>query len=454
MRRIRAVFASDEHQYGPFIAGALFFGIVIGFPLGLTVAHARAQGGTLGAYGPALTQVHGHLQLMGFVGLFVIGMGYRLVARFTAVRLRSALVPGLTFAFVAGGLFVRSFAQPLADRDGWAVVFAGATVFETAGVLLFSATILHCLARGRKEDFLYTPFFAAGALWAGAAAALNLVFVLEAVSDGVRTIDPLRSLAASFVLFYGFAAMFIFGVALRTFPIFFQRRRAPRQATLAAWAVANLGIAAYTGAVVWRSYEPSADTRLMWTAGFLAAGVALGALVVLLRVFEGEAHRVRPSAQRSIRFVRSAFAWLLVAVGFQIFYSLRALVDGRYVGYFEADAVRHFLGLGFVTMMILGMAFMVMPRLAMRRMVETPSRIVAPALLWLMNGTAAARGFGAVLAAEKHLDGGYWMMTVGGTFGVLAILIFAVYLVWSPKSPEILLSARGEEAGPQGPIEL
>ena len=163
MGRILAIFASDEHQYGPFIAGAIFFGLVIGFPIGLTVAHAKAQGGTLDGYAAALTQVHGHLQLMGFVGLFVIGMGYRLVARFPGVRLRTALVPALTFALVAGGLLVRALAQPLADRDAWAAVFAGATVLETAGVLLFSATILRCLATGRKEDFLYSPFFAAGA---------------------------------------------------------------------------------------------------------------------------------------------------------------------------------------------------------------------------------------------------------------------------------------------------
>src|SRR5450756_2103401 len=81
-------FLREEHQYAPFIGSAIFFALFVGFPLGLLLAHAAAQGSGLGGRYPQLVQVHGHTQLFGWFGLFVMGMGYRLVPRFTAVKLR------------------------------------------------------------------------------------------------------------------------------------------------------------------------------------------------------------------------------------------------------------------------------------------------------------------------------------------------------------------------------
>ena len=442
MRLIPAAFRLEEQQYAPFVAGAVFFGLVVGFPLGLTLAYASAQESTLGGRWAALAQVHGHLQLMGWFGLFVMGMGYRLVPRFTGVKVRPAFLPPLTFVLVAAGLALRAVAQPFADGDGWAALFVLSAVMEAAGDLLFSATVLRCLALGRRDEFLYSPYFAAGAAWLAAASILNLVFVTGAALDGERTIDATRSLALGFVLLYGFASMFIFAVSLRAFPIFFNRRPAPRQAALGVWLLANGAIAAYTAAVLWRSYDLSADSRLLQTAGFLGTALALIAMVGILRVFEGQPLRLRVSARRSMRFVRSAFAWLLLAAALQVFSAVRALLDARLPAYYEVDAVRHFLALGFVSMMIIGMALLVMPRLAMRRAQARPARIVAPLLLALFYGAAAARGAGSLLANEAHLNSGFWTMTVGGTLGIIAMLSFAAYLVWTPRESEIPVSLR------------
>jgi uncharacterized protein involved in response to NO len=80
--RLPRPFREEEQQYLPFVAGAVFFAAILGFPLGLLLAHAAAQGSTLGGRYAPLVQVHGHLQLMGWFGLFILGMGYRLVSRF------------------------------------------------------------------------------------------------------------------------------------------------------------------------------------------------------------------------------------------------------------------------------------------------------------------------------------------------------------------------------------
>ena len=138
--------------------------------------------------------------------------------------------------------------------------------------MVFSAVVLRCLASGRRETFLYSPFFAAGSVWAAVAALLGLVFVIDAARDSATTLPALRAAALTFVELNGFVLMFILAVSMRTFPIFFERRPARPQPTLAAWALANAGIAAYAAAFIWKSYDHSADVRVLQTAGFLAVG--------------------------------------------------------------------------------------------------------------------------------------------------------------------------------------
>ncbi|HLB26492.1 MAG TPA: NnrS family protein [Dehalococcoidia bacterium] len=444
MSRLAALFLSEDRQYFPFIAAALFFGVVVGFPLGLTLAHAAAQDSNLGGRWQPLVQAHGHLQLFGWIGMFVMGMGYRLVPRFTGVRVRPrALVP-LTLVLMASGLALRGLAQPFADESPLAAVFVASAALEAAGTLVFSGVVLRCLATGRREAFLYSPFFAAGAVWAAVAALLGLVFVIAAARDSATTLPALRASALTFVGLYGFVVMFVLAVSMRTFPIFFERRPARPLPTLAAWALANGGIAAYAAAFIWKSYDHSVDVRLLQTAGFLAAGVALLALLVLLRIFEGQPVRLRTSARRSMRFVRSAYFWLLVAAALEVYFSLRALADELPPTHFQTDAVRHFIAVGFATAMIVGMALLVVPRLAMRRAQARPARLIAPVLLVLVHGATAARGAGSLLADETRLEAGYWTMSVGGMAAVVAMVVFAVYLMWPVRPPEIPVAARPE----------
>ncbi|HEU4759149.1 MAG TPA: hypothetical protein VFT91_04110, partial [Dehalococcoidia bacterium] len=439
-----ALVREEEQQYIPFIAGAIFSALVVGFPVGLLLAHAAAQGGTLGGRWPALAQVHGHIQLAGWLGLFLMGMGYRLVPRFSGVKVRPAGLVPLTFGLMAAGLSLRAVSQPWAEEAPLAGLWVGAAALEAAAALLFATVILRCLATGRHDQYGYTPFFAAGAAWLAVAALLTLAFVADAVVHGVTTIDPPRSWAVAFVMLYGFAASFVFAVSLRTFPVFFERKPAPRVATVAAWALAQGGTAAYASALVWQSYDRAADVRLLLSAAFLSVGVALAGLVVLLRIFEGTPHRLRESARRSMRFVRSAYAWLLIGAGMQVFFAARALADERLPSYYETDAVRHFLAVGFLTIMIIGMAFMVLPPLAMRRLRGRTARLVAPAVLLLLHGAAAARGAGSLLANETKLESGFWTMSAAGVLAVLAMAVFAVYLLWSPRTAVIPVAARAD----------
>jgi hypothetical protein len=443
---LRSLLWTEERQYVPFVGAAVFAGLVVGFPLGLTLAHAAAQSSDLGGRYQALVQVHGHLQLIGWGGLFVMGMGLRLVPRFTGARIRPAALVPLIFVLIAGGLALRGVAQPFADAAPLAAAFVAAAALEAAGALTFAFAVLRCIASGRREAYLYSPFFAAGAAWVAVASLLSLAFVAQAAGDAATVIAAARSSALTFMQLYGFVLMFVFAVSLRTFPIFFGRRHARPLPTLAAWALANAAIAVYAAALVWKSYDRAADVRVAQTVSFLLVGVALLLLIAVLRVFEGAPHRLRLAARRSMRFVRSAYAWLLVAAGMQVYFASRALVGERSPTAFETDAVRHFLALGFMTTMIVGMALLVLPRLAMRRAQGQPARVAAPLLLALLHGAAAARGAGSLIANETHLETGFWTMSAGGLFGVLAMAVFAAYVILPAPTPEVPMAERPRRA--------
>lgn len=447
---VPAVFRQEERFYAPFVAGAIFFGLGLGFPLGILIAHALAQQGTLDGHLPQVLQLHGHLQLQGWFGLFVMGMGYRLVARFTAVHVRPPWLVPLTFVLMAGGLALRALSQPWAGDAPYAGLFAASATMEAAAALVFAASIIRSLLRGRPERFVYSPFFAAGALWIAVALFLNLWFVTDAARHSQPTIASARSSAITFVQLYGFAVMFVLGVSLRTFPVFFGRREVARRPAIMAWTVANAGIAAYTIAAIWRSYDDRDVLQALQGVGFAAAGSALVAMAFLLRVFQGSPHRLRQSAQRSMRFIRSAYAWLLLAGLLQAYYGLRALWAGRPPAHYETDAVRHFIAVGFVTTAIFGMAFLVLPRLAMRRIAGTPARLLAPSLLVLVNSAALARGIGSLLVNEARAETGFWTMSAGGVFGILAVAAFVIYLAWNQPPPEIPVQARLTEPSQRG----
>jgi len=150
---------------------------------------------------------------------------------------------------------------------------------------------------------------------------------------------------------------------------------------------------------------------------------------------------LRLAEVRSMRFVRSAYLWLLIAAPLEVLFSIRAFADGRPPTHFETDAVRHFVALGFVTTMIVGMALLVVPRLAMRRAQAQPG-FVAPALLALLHGATAARGAGSLLANELRFEAGYWTMTGGGLAALVAMAVFAVYVFWPVRPPEIPVAER------------
>ncbi len=151
----------------------------------------------------------------------------------------------------------------------------------------------------------------------------------------------------------------------------------------------------------------------------------------LVGVFRPAANRAAPASEHHVRFIRGAFAWLVIAAGLAAYYGIRASIDGSPPRPHGLDALRHAVGVGFASLMIVGMAMLVLPEFAIRRM-RYPTERLPHSLILVLLTTATALRVGAAVAAPRWLSPDrYWPMAAGGVLAEVALLLFAAIFVWS-----------------------
>src|SRR5690606_32755826 len=112
-----------ERAHVWFIGAALGFALLGGLLLAVSLPLEVALGGRIDAQWISHAQLHGHLQTVGFVGLFIVGVAYRLLPGFAgAQRLPFPRLVPLSFGLLAGGVLARAAGQPIADTAAGAVV--------------------------------------------------------------------------------------------------------------------------------------------------------------------------------------------------------------------------------------------------------------------------------------------------------------------------------------------
>lgn len=99
--------------------------------------------GQFTAVGVHEVNAHGHAQIFGWVGLFVMGFAYQAFPRFEHTSLRYPGLAYLSFALMAAGLVARSALEPMADGMGLLAELAVAgSAPEVAAIGLFAWVIV------------------------------------------------------------------------------------------------------------------------------------------------------------------------------------------------------------------------------------------------------------------------------------------------------------------------
>ncbi|MCH8065496.1 MAG: hypothetical protein IIC90_06680 [Chloroflexi bacterium] len=424
-------FWRHDPPYHLFILSSLAFAVVVGFTLAILAPLSIVLEWGWGRHFLPLTQAHGQAQTLGFVGLFIIGMVYRLMPRFSGRPLSLPALAWASWPMLSMAVVLRLIAQP-AGEGLWQrtlLVSSGCLgmLAASAFALVVMGTLLHRNSRAGATGY----FFVLAAVFFVLQAGINLALVVLTAQRGDDVIRPIEAAGLLHVQLYGFIAMFIFGVASRAIPTISGLPRPEIQAKAMALVLAA-AVLTFAIAALWIGSGTRSEALLRIEAtAFAALGPIFLAGVWVVGIFRPAANRLARTSQHHIWLIRSAFAWLLVAGGLSAYYGVRASAGGEFIPAYAVDAVRHTVGIGVASTMIVGMAMLILPEFAIRRTRYPTERWPTLTILALLSAAAALRVGAAVATPQWLSTDRYWPMAIGGMLAEGALLLFAALFVIS-----------------------
>ena len=314
---------------------------------------------------------HGHAQIFGWVGLFVMGFAYQAFPRFKHTSLWNPRLAVLTFYLMVTGLILRVLGEPLHQFGLMFWVALLGTGLELVAIGLFVVIITETFRRSQKSLFAYDYYIAAAFFWFFAQAVLDLFHLYMTTSASTKTAllqqvatwqAPLRDLQI-----HGFALTLILGVSQRFLHGMFGFPEIPQRRALGA-------LASLTAAVAGEAFffVLFRTTGQHLYAGLMYGSMVVVALSVVVLTRSWWTHLWGPATQapteiqsdradRSFKFIRAAYAWLFISLAMLLlvpFYNMLTVQSFSHAFY---GATRHAITVGFISLMIVGVAAKVVP---------------------------------------------------------------------------------------------
>jgi hypothetical protein len=312
-----------------------------------------------------LPAIHAHAQAMisGWVGLFVMGFAYQSFPRFKNTTLWRPDLANLTFYFLIAGFTGRIVAELVAPAP--VSMFFGMVGFglEIMAGALFATVLLKTARQSLEPRARHEKFILASLFWFLVQIPLSYVlfFAKLFAVDGqqqvmrIALIDgPLRE-----VQLLGFAALIIAGVSQRFVPVVYGLNP-PRHDHLKAifWIINGsliLNVVSYL--LLLQTFNPAFVIPL--EIAYLAMPVWAVLLAKQIGIF-----RKAQRPDRSFKFIRATYAWLLIAAVMLPLFPAYSTLTHQLFAHSWMGAYRHAFTVGFISMMILGVSSRVVPILA------------------------------------------------------------------------------------------
>jgi uncharacterized protein involved in response to NO len=409
----------SEQLYKQFIFGALAVAVTAGFGLGVINLTRIAFAQSYYSISGVLKQVHGHAQIFGWIGLFIMGVAMHAVPRMKMQPLRPVRAAKACLWLMVAGLVMRTFGQPFGVR----ALLVGSGLSELAAVGLFVWLLAGAVVRSEQEHEPYEKFILASVSWFAVLAVWNFWIVLQMFLHRWVAIPALQDALWIHVAFFGFIANMIFGFSLRVLPHFLGLRESKTWVANAAFVCWNLAI-----------FLRYPVEQLAWPASVLeAAGIVL--FVYTLGIFAKRRTKIE------IKGVDNTFAWF-VYLGYA--WLLVVAVIPFHADVFRLSAsARHSMAVGFITPIILGVAYRVLP---IFNGVNLWSNRLMRASFWhLAAGSTLA--FAMAFSRVYETTWSYAWSGVAGLLVFAAVVMFAINIAMT-------LRTRAEKFTRDTPVKL
>lgn len=414
-RELDALMRATARRASWFFVASLAFALTLGATLGLIIWLALTlQVNFLGTAGVVHARsAHAYAQIFGFTALFVCGVAYHVLPRFSGRPWGSGVLDRVALVGLSVGAAVASVGS-FAGPTSVAVLVGHAGLLFGAGAFVW--TLAMHFRGARVVPPLLSAYVQTGSGWLVCAAAAPLL---------VPALRAQGQAAVWEAALWGFAANWIYGMSLRILPTALGLQWKQSRADVVVWAVHQAGVALWCAgasggaAGAWSSIETSRLGGLLLGL----AGFAYIARIGFLRRRGSVGHSVPGTG----RFLVTAYLWLAVALGWGPLAT--AFTGTLFVGP-AADFARHAFTLGFLSQMIFGVSMRVLPAAAG---IPIWSDRLRDATYWLLNVGLCLRG-GEVISSWGASPIWYRWAAVSGPVTWAAFLAFAINLVMSVRS--------------------
>lgn len=446
----------------PLLRAALLIGACGGFVLAAILTTTRLLNIASGLWWEAVVQAHGHLQLYGWAGLFVLGVAFHFLPRLRGAGLASPrLVPWLLGA-LAASIILRATCQPLIAVAGdvpWRAGLLLSGLLEAAALALALTMLLVTARRGpalasRPAAWSILPFLVGAFTALGLAAVINLVNTALAAASPTGLVPPQGDALNVTLGLFGFLVPMALAMSARALPLYAGLDAFPKKLL---WPLAFVYFAgvALAGAGTLATQDQMTGAGLLLMGGVLC--VFVGAFLRLMRRRSripariaklapqpealASSYRSKVTTERGsygpfVALVASAYLWAVLG-GVLLLLDGVALALGAPLPA-PLDAARHSLALGFIALLICGVAPRMLPGFSGGHI---RSAALVRATLWLGNGAALLR-VGSLLVAPALAafgSGGIALDTalfgISGPVGLALAICLAVNLWPALRSP-------------------
>lgn len=370
-------------------------------------------------------QAHGHAQIFGWLGTFILGIGYYTIPRLrlSAFSHRAAWT---TWALWTAGVTMRWAVGSWPWQ--WRLLFPLAGFLELAAVAIFAVSVY--LARPREHDDAWRKsvvmITAAGVgffIAVAANAALSLVVALSGDQPAIPTGYNHRYLV---LVTWGFVVPFIWGFSSRWLPPLLGLRRTRKTLLMPALAV-------LFGGVLLALFDWMA-------AAAIALLVASVMFAMALRLFEPSEKepKLRGVHPSTPGFIRLSYAWSVVAAALAIVAAFMPPSAGW------GGASRHALTVGFFSAAVFAIGPRILPAFFNVRRLWSP-RLMAAALV-LLNIGCTARVVSQVLAYGNVWSHAWACLSLSAVIEMTAVTLFAANMMMTLTTGSPLEAALEELA--------
>jgi hypothetical protein len=416
--------------YQKFIRTALVISVTTGCLYGAVKLFQAGWGGSFDILSKRAIQMHGASQLVGWVGLFIMGFFYFILPRLKGTILVGRRWANLSFYLVLAGLVIRALFYNIEKSDTPSYPLISG-LLDTGAAALFLTVCWRTLKRSPEPKGIQDNFLLAGMIWFLVSGIIYTLLNLQLLLGLFPSENPLIAGSVPPYLFsawvhlflMGFVFNFIFGISSKTISSFLDTPPIHEKIVRKFFWIFNIALIGYV---------ISALTRIqtIYFVTLLVIAHFIWMFIFAIRVFEkrvGEMDDVRMDRSHE-RFIRVGYAWLFISLVISLF---QLMSKDPYTLHMVRGAANHGYTVGFVTLLIIGYSMKMIP-------VFTGNQIWSSKLthwtFWLLNiGNASRIGFELLSATKSPVI--HHVVGFTGFLEVTALVLYGIN-IWVTMSKE------------------